>query len=483
MAKRRDFSRDEDFNRWVESYIYSVDKKYIVQGDRIYIRRKRTANSAVAIVDKLRKFKPEDININLTVDGYSNPIVSLYQDKLREARLNPLSFSDGLYQFYMNTGRRIKADHLEGLFLEIIAYVDVHREYEIFNAFMDLLMQQMEFLKSDTLDYNLLLAGFTTDGEPIEIQDPLPRIDFPIYKLSWLMQNNKPVNADQFLISEFRKIGYPGFRTIEDYNFLRSQSASFNINIICMAGFINEYTADMLPKQPLTSDVRRLIAPAPFDLSTLDDKLHSLLTRRHRTLPANGVRISFSSSRVYRVITIKEMFKYNDMYLLFKVESKVGDMSGRYNIRTGDYYTPLNRVNPKPEQFLSGIRLTVLWAYASIVCDDDTIIPTTTSYLALFDDPEASVQLLSLGTKLKTASDIKATRELDPDKYSAKEVPLNGYIRRLPDGQKASDRAKQLALALGFELNEGETYVQPFVRKSWVLASRSGTTIESIQNS
>lgn len=286
MAKRRDFSRDEDFNRWVESYIYSVDKKYIVQGDRIYIRRKRTANSAVAIVDKLRKFKPEDININLTVDGYSNPIVSLYQDKLREARLNPLSFSDGLYQFYMNTGRRIKADHLEGLFLEIIAYVDVHREYEIFNAFMDLLMQQMEFLKSDTLDYNLLLAGFTTDGEPIEIQDPLPRIDFPIYKLSWLMQNNKPVNADQFLISEFRKIGYPSFRTIEDYNFLRSQSASFNINIICMAGFINEYTADMLPKQPLTSDVRKLVAPAPLEESTLEEKLRGLLTRRHRTLPA-----------------------------------------------------------------------------------------------------------------------------------------------------------------------------------------------------
>ena len=483
MAKRRDFSQDAVYNAWAESYIYSIDKKYMPQGDRIYIRRKRTANSALAIIDKLRKFKPEDININLTVDGYSNPIVSLYQDKLREARLNPLSFADGLYQFYMNTGRRIKTDHVEGLFLEIIAYVDEHREYEIFNAFMDLLMQQMEFLKSDTLDYNLLLAGFTTDGEPIEIQDPLPRIDFPIYKLSWLMQNNKPINASQYLIDEFRKIGYPNFRTMEDYNFLRSQSASFNINIICMAGFINEYTADMLPKIPITSDVRRFIAPQPRDELSLENKLRSLLSRRHRTLPTNGIRVCFNGSSLYRFITIKEMFKYDDMYLLFKMESEIGDMSGRYNIRTAEYYTPLNRVKPKPEQFLCALRLAVLWAYASTVCDDEEIISTTSSYLALFDDTKASVQFLSLGTKQKVAGEVKATRELDPEKYSSKEVPLNGYIRHLPEGQKASDRAKQLALALGFELNEGETYVQPFVRKSWVLASRSGTTIESIQNS
>ena len=192
VAKRRDFSNDDTFAQWATGYSHSIDKKYMPQGDRIYIRRRRTANSAVSIVEKMRTYKPDQIDLNLTVDGLENPLVSLYQDKLREAAVNPLSFSDGLYQFYMNTSRHIKAEHIEELFIEIISYVDEHRENDVFNAFMDLLLQQMEFLKTDTLNYNLMLAGFTTDGQPIEIQDPLPAIDFPIYKLSWMAQNHTP---------------------------------------------------------------------------------------------------------------------------------------------------------------------------------------------------------------------------------------------------------------------------------------------------
>ena len=36
---------------------------------------------------------------------------------------------------------------------------------------------------------------------------------------------------------------------------------------------------------------------------------------------------------------------------------------------------------------------------------------------------------------------------------------IKKYIRRLPAGQKASEKAKQLALSYGYELQEGETFV------------------------
>jgi hypothetical protein len=39
---------------------------------------------------------------------------------------------------------------------------------------------------------------------------------------------------------------------------------------------------------------------------------------------------------------------------------------------------------------------------------------------------------------------------------------VNGYIRKLPIGQQASFEAKQLAINLGYELSDNETYVRPF---------------------
>ena len=153
------------------------------------------------------------------------------------------------------------------------------------------------------------------------------------------------------------------------------------------------------------------------------------------------------------------------MHLIFRMETAAGDMSGRYNVGIDEFYTPLNVVNPRPNDFLFNVRMLVFWAYAVMVCDQPEV--NVSSYRTFFDDPEASVEFFSLGTKLKKSTDIKTTRQLD--KYEAKDVPLNGFIRRLPEGQKASEHARQMAIALGFDLADNETYVQPFIRRSWVL--------------
>ena len=54
-----------------------------------------------------------------------------------------------------------------------------------------------------------------------------------------------------------------------------------------------------------------------------------------------------------------------------------------------------------------------------------------------------------------------------PDGTQTKTKHINGYIRKLPDGQKASEKAVQLAKSLGYNLLPSETYVAPFERQSW----------------
>ena len=58
---------------------------------------------------------------------------------------------------------------------------------------------------------------------------------------------------------------------------------------------------------------------------------------------------------------------------------------------------------------------------------------------------------------------------MDYEKYEQKSVSIAGYIRKLPEGQKASEEKQLLAKTLGLNLSDNETYVEPFVRQSWKL--------------
>lgn len=62
----------------------------------------------------------------------------------------------------------------------------------------------------------------------------------------------------------------------------------------------------------------------------------------------------------------------------------------------------------------------------------------------------------------------KPLRVFDKSKYDASSKNINGFIRHLPAGQKASERAILIAESYGYELKSDETYVTPFVRRQWL---------------
>ena len=50
-----------------------------------------------------------------------------------------------------------------------------------------------------------------------------------------------------------------------------------------------------------------------------------------------------------------------------------------------------------------------------------------------------------------------------------KTVSIAGYIRKLPEGKKALEEKVRLTQSLGLSLADNKTYVEPFIRQSWVL--------------
>ena len=63
---------------------------------------------------------------------------------------------------------------------------------------------------------------------------------------------------------------------------------------------------------------------------------------------------------------------------------------------------------------------------------------------------------------------------MNKENLEAGEASIQGYIRKLPAGHKASEEAKELAESLGYDLDSNETYVRPFIKQVFRLKEKEG---------
>lgn len=213
--------------------------------------------------------------------------------------------------------------------------------------------------------------------------------------------------------------------------------------------------------------------------------LDALLMHRRQTLPANGVKVTFAGSRFYESLTLKEIWKYGDLYLLYRLSTHHGDISGRYNTRTQVFVTPLDTAKPSQVDFIAAVRGLISWAYAAATCHDALAQPTEDSYHTFIDDPGTRIMFVSYGGRPRRTDGTDTggpAQERDLSRLESKDVPLNGFIRKLPDGQRASESARRFAEESGLELSGGETYVRPFTKRAWVLRVTEGTDTQSSEN-
>lgn len=212
--------------------------------------------------------------------------------------------------------------------------------------------------------------------------------------------------------------------------------------------------------------------------------------KRKRTLPANGAVVVFNDmNTLFSSLSLKEVYNNDAIVLLYKVTSeKGGDISGYFNTKTGMFWSPFYNATLYVEDrsidvkgFENVVQDLVLWAYVAFVCDDAGAMPTQASFQSSFQFPDnslPSVSFFGVGGKLRNQlslnqNDAGKVTLFDRSQYQEAERPINGFVRRLPVGQKASEKAKLLAESLGFELSEDETYVQPFIRRQWLKAAKS----------
>ena len=178
---------------WYTKHAKRLDKKYYAKGESIYVLHRRTLQTAKSIIDLIDDIPADDLFLELYMlvkDKEFGIFVGRYQYVLEIAKEKPDTFAEQLYEFYVKMAADIKKNNYYQGFFEFMSYfqnedmraMDAKRQL-VYRAYVNLLMNQTEFLRKNKFDLNKMVAGVTTKGELIEVDDICPSLDFCVHEI------------------------------------------------------------------------------------------------------------------------------------------------------------------------------------------------------------------------------------------------------------------------------------------------------------
>lgn len=464
-----------------------LDKKLGDSESPVALLQKRTMNTVCAVLMQLADIPFSDLSYSLyffCADIEMREFARLYESQIELAGADPDKFARGLHKFYNEISAKIKKNNMYADFFDFIAICarmrneisDPDININVINCYYSLLLQNLEYLRPNKFDFSVVLCGMRTSGELLTMPDCYPYLDVPAHRTEKEIRSGK-VNSMEKLVDvmtrEYKRAGYSEVRTAEDVERLESINKVFTNHVAAILPFINEYTFDILPKS-YYNGYEYPLRLVHVDIPT--DELVEMLRHRNRTLPSNGAVFKFTDPDLFRELLLKECM-YNDrIYMLYRLDTVYGDLSGYYDTRDGFLFSVLSDANePAPYQ---NVKALLLYMYASAVTARGPKMQQEMGENCWLRHPKAEARVIAplvaevfgMGGKLRSVldQDDEAERHAlrkNSDKYKEEERAIQGFIRKLGKGQNASATAIEYAQSLGYELAPDETYVRPFIRR------------------
>ena len=385
-------------------------------------------------------------------------LIRPFEQQLELAKIKEEEFVTHLHDFYQSTAKRI--DKVS--FFELAAFVFERvleiplseredKKYHVYCAYLDLIIQMSEYLHPNQSDYNEQVVGIKTDGKLICQQEPFPNLDIPMYEIERKIFNGA-YNLDTLIRQAYTRYGYD-IQTEMELEAYNSILRNYDNTIVMMIPWINEYTYDLLPKKTVEPYVD---LPGEIKNEYKVDK--AIFLHRRRTVPSNGVKVKIEGNPLIEEIHMKEIYHADAIHMIAKVRLSFGDFLVRFNTRTGVFMSVLlDAIDKKGIVIHRLMESATLWLY------EEYVVSETKEWSEYFDGSIKERE--AVGGKLRAVYGRRHDLEQS-------DRTINGYVRKLPTGQKASDEARYRAELLGFELDDGETYVQSFIRSSWVVRGK-----------
>ena len=431
----------------------------------------RTFNIALIVLDAVNGLSLEDISRALFVscnDPDFGKITQAFEAQLKLAATNPERFLFGLHQFYNDITNKIRK---AGQFQEIVDFMGIYLELDNFSynkqiddpaisAYSNLLLHTLEYLRPEKFNLQQTLIGVSTSGEPLAGNDLFPFFDMPSFRLHETAGTSAaPKSQEQATALAIALYAEQGLdiKTAEDMAYHQVLQRTHENTLYVLRPYINEYTCDMLPQSPYES----MYPPAlGLELNVELPVFHELLKKRTATLPDNGVRVVVDDV-IGEILEIhfKEIVKYDEVIMLYRITTASGDISGYYNTKSDFLYSIVNEADDAPD-LLDRISTLILYCYAECVVknlDYLDVLITNQKYPLSFEYYNIDGEINNVyNTPLMSHETAEGK---NPDAAF-----LNGFIRKLPPGQAPPKEDVELAESMGYCLEADEVYVKPFCK-------------------
>lgn len=305
-----------NITEWYTRHAKRLDKKYYTKGESIYVLHRRTLQTAKSIIDLINDIPADDLYLELYMlvkDKDFGNFVGRYQYVLEMAKEKPDIFAAQLYEFYVNMASKIKKNNYYLRFFEFMSYfqnedmrVMDKKQQLVYRAYVNLLMNQTEFLRKNKFDLNKMVAGVTTKGELIEVDDICPSLDFCVHEIEHIALMTPDKLTPDTMFKVYAKLGYK-ISSWEEAEVLRVMQQLHTNVVAYLTPYINEFTIDIIPHASFNPVLGAYLKEVPI-LIKGSDALKQTLCHRRKTLSANGLKIHFENSTFTKDVLLKEIY-------------------------------------------------------------------------------------------------------------------------------------------------------------------------------
>lgn len=428
-----------------------------------WITKKRTVNSACYIADKLLGMdfaRFESVLCFKCGDNRMGYFIKVYGSQLEEAALEPERFIRGLDQFLLDTCLYIEKNRLFRDYFDFFMLLEkqhITNTYgagkDVFDAYISLLMQQTSYFCRDRTDEQV--TGVRSDGSLMFGKQLFPYSDAGAYEMEERFGDGKKpvVISGDDIRKIYRQYGYD-IGSLEQAAFFEEMVRLHENSVFFMAPFVSARTSSLVPGEAFAGVVGRL----PRQWKPTEVYRERLLDRNYM-LPRSGITALYKNAGSIEKILFYETICFNEVVLLFKIiMCGGGECPGFYWTKSQLFFAGSGDGGRSVENF-------VLENYFVLSCNYEIdrkknfALKQTENLEKEFHYPEQPLVFYSYkkAAGKKGSGHCRYVKEVYDEEMRRK----GGYVRKLPEGQRASAAAVQAAGAFGISLPEGRTFVRP----------------------
>lgn len=438
-----------------------------------WVLRKRSINIAFMAINAVADMNFTDFELALYFrcnDPIQLKFLRTYEGQMEEAILHPDCFLNNLHEFYQKNCTKIEEHHLFRDYFDFCRLIEQQRrkkilqgKREIFDAYYSLLMQQTLYFSHDRIEESV--HGITNNGKLIFCRNPHPYIDLGSYQLEKQMLEfitGKKELDEKKVLKAYRPYGYE-VSGLDEIHGLEATARAYDNNCYAMIPYITESDSKLIIQEPY----KHHIPDFPREWKSTE-VYKERLKHRNYMLPATGITAVYRNAGDIKEIYFQEVFYQGEIVLLYRVSTYYnGEHSGYYHTKSQTFYSIYEHTNRS--EWHRNVENFILENYMVLTCDYDIDRKKNYAIRKVGKlDGEFHYPYQPLATYLyeasakckKSAGGKSRCRVYDKENYEEELRTRSGYIRNLPDGQHASEEARQYAYELGLDLPEGKTFVR-----------------------